>query len=135
MRSVRIAAGFLLCAAVTYAQQYVISTVAGGAPPPAATQAPNAIASPTGIALDSAGNTIFVAESCVYRQYRSLNNFDAFVDFDAAGGLAGARTQIIVAHLALDPAEIDPASARTHALVENLVEDHVMKGFPVLRGE
>jgi sugar lactone lactonase YvrE len=49
-------------------QQYVISTVAGGAPPPtpiAGVQA--SIGQPQGVAVDSAGNVYFTGLNCVFK--------------------------------------------------------------------
>ncbi len=45
------------------------------------------------------------------------------------------RSQRELAHLALDPAGIAAAVTEDHAVLENFVEDAVMKGFPQLRGE
>jgi len=60
----RFGLSFLMIGAPLVAQQYVISTVAGGAPPPAPAAALTAsIATPTGstqgIAPDSVGNVYF----------------------------------------------------------------------------
>jgi hypothetical protein len=51
---------FLLTACTLPAQQYAISTVAGGAPPPTPAAATTAsIGSPAGIVRDAAGNVLF----------------------------------------------------------------------------
>ncbi len=67
----RLAFGFLLSAAAltpAYAQEYVISTYAGGAPPPTPASGLNlAIGLPQGIALDMAGNVYFTSLNCVFR--------------------------------------------------------------------
>jgi len=62
MRSARVVFGFLLWSATVAAQQYVISTYAGGAPP--ATPAPAvdvSIGSASGIATDATGNVYFAS--------------------------------------------------------------------------
>jgi len=57
MKSVHVRLGFLLVSGAVYAQQYVISTVAGGVPPLTPTIAVNAsIGAPQGVATDRAGN-------------------------------------------------------------------------------
>jgi hypothetical protein len=66
----RTAFGLLLlgCGSFGWAQQYVISTIAGGVPPPtpiAGVQA--SIGFPQGIAVDNAGNTYFTALNCVFK--------------------------------------------------------------------
>jgi len=69
MRPARFAFGFLLLSiAVAAGQQYVISTVAGGAPP--ATPAPGVsvgIAQPSRVAADTAGNVYFTSANCVFK--------------------------------------------------------------------
>jgi hypothetical protein len=62
-------AGFVTAQFVT-AQQYVISTVAGGAPPVALVTALSAAVSPEGIAADSAGNVYFTSSNSVFRLIR-----------------------------------------------------------------
>ena len=55
-----------------FAQQYLISTVAGGAPPP--TPAPATSASvypPAGAAVDSAGNLFFTSDNRVFQVDRN----------------------------------------------------------------
>jgi hypothetical protein len=47
--------------------------------------------------------------------------------------LAGPKG--VVAHLSLDAAGNDPIAAGTHALFEDLVEDRLMQGFLLPRGE
>ncbi len=72
----RLASGiaFLAIAPYVFAQQYLISTVAGGAP--AATPV-NALATsigvPNGVALDAAGNLYFSGNQCVFRVDRGGN--------------------------------------------------------------
>jgi len=64
MKTIRVACSFLLWSAVAAAQQYVISTYAGGAPPP--TPAPGVdvpIGGALGVATDAAGNAYFTNRS------------------------------------------------------------------------
>jgi hypothetical protein len=51
------------------------------------------------------------------------------------GTLALAGPQIVVAHLALYAAEVDPAPAGDNTLLEDLVQDRLMQGFLLPRGE
>ena len=66
--TLRIGCGLLLLAGATWAQEYVISTVAGGAPPttPAAALTVS-IGAPSGVATDSAGNVYFLSLNCVFK--------------------------------------------------------------------
>jgi len=58
----------VLSAHVALAQQYTISTVAGGAPPPTPMPAINAsLGSTTSVATDSAGNVYFISLNCVFK--------------------------------------------------------------------
>jgi uncharacterized protein (TIGR03437 family) len=58
----------LLAAAPLFAQQYTITTVAGGAPPATpATAASTPIGMPHRVAVDSAGNVVFSASNSVFR--------------------------------------------------------------------
>jgi hypothetical protein len=60
--------GFLLAGGAAVAQQYVISTYAGGAPPPTPVTALNAsIGYVTAIAADEAGNVYFISSFKVDR--------------------------------------------------------------------
>src|ERR1041384_7076540 len=66
------AAGFLFLGAALCApaqgQQYVISTYAGGTPPPTpALTIDKAIGSASGLAFDYLGNLYFVSFNCVFR--------------------------------------------------------------------
>src|SRR4030095_11788758 len=68
MKKPRVAFGFLLFSVAAAAQQYVISTFAGGLPP--ATPAPAlsvSIPSPQGIAADAAGNAYFIGFGTVFK--------------------------------------------------------------------
>jgi trimeric autotransporter adhesin len=56
----------LLVSVVALAQQYTISTIAGGAPPPTPSPAITAaIGSPQGIAVDASGNVYFTGQNVV----------------------------------------------------------------------
>ncbi len=68
-------------------------------------------------------------------QYCSLNDPDPGGDVDVAGGLAFARPQVVIAHLALHPADVDPVSAGDDALLEDLLQNRFMQGFSPPRGE
>src|ERR1700680_4263512 len=67
----RTALGLLLLitsGSLGWAQQYIISTFAGGAPPPtpiAGVQA--SIGFPVSVATDSVGNTYLAADNCVFK--------------------------------------------------------------------
>lgn len=64
----RLALGCVCVSAAAVAQQYVISTVAGGAPPPTPVTAVNAsIGAVFGVTTDSAGNVYFTASGCVLK--------------------------------------------------------------------
>ncbi len=63
-----IALGLLLAAGTIRAQQYLITTIAGGGLPP--TPAPalsSSFPGPQAAAVDSAGNVYFIAENCVFK--------------------------------------------------------------------
>jgi uncharacterized protein (TIGR03437 family) len=67
MKAIRAAAVIMCAVAVAPAQQYVISTFAGGGPPPTpATGASMGIA-PQGLASDNSGNLFFVSANCVFK--------------------------------------------------------------------
>src|ERR1017187_3890253 len=60
--------GCLLFGGSVWAQQYVISTVAGGAPPPTPAMATGAsVGDPTRLATDSAGNVYFGSLHSVFK--------------------------------------------------------------------
>lgn len=64
----RFLTGLFALAAGACAQQYLISTITGGAPPPSPTTALGAsIGNATGIAADAAGNLYFAGLNCVFR--------------------------------------------------------------------
>jgi len=70
------AAGFLLLGTALLApaqgQQYVISTYAGGVPPPAPTRSSDqAIGDARALATDDEGNLYFVSFNCIFRLNRS----------------------------------------------------------------
>src|SRR5260370_15414260 len=67
MRAHPVAVFLLFCGSVC-AQQYVISTIAGGAPPPTPASAPAAsIGDPTRLATDAAGNVYFGSLHSVFK--------------------------------------------------------------------
>jgi hypothetical protein len=68
-------------------------------------------------------------------QYSSLNDPDGFTDVDRRQWLdvPGAKREI--AHLAFDSAGISPVATRHNAFLKDLIEDGVMKGFSLRRGE
>src|SRR5215831_15010787 len=58
----------LLTGSAALAQQYVISTYAGGAPPPTPVAALNSsIGSPQSVATDRQGNVYFTSLNCVFK--------------------------------------------------------------------
>src|SRR6195256_4904498 len=68
IRSGLLAFGLLLLIGPATAQQYVISTYAGGAPPP--TPAPGvdvSIGTPQGVAVDAEGNAYFTSINSVFK--------------------------------------------------------------------
>jgi len=74
MRSACVAFGFLLWSALGAAQQYVISTYAGGAPAPTPASAlAGSIGAPISVATDAAGNAYFASPdlNCVFKLDRS----------------------------------------------------------------
>ena len=54
---------------------------------------------------------------------------------DPASPAPLARSQVIVAHLALHAAGIDSVATGTDALLQDFLQDGFMKGFLLLRGE
>jgi sugar lactone lactonase YvrE len=68
MTPARIELALLLTGTVLSAQQYVISTIVGGVPPPTPLAAIGAyIGSPTSVASDPAGNLYFTSLHCVFK--------------------------------------------------------------------
>jgi sugar lactone lactonase YvrE len=53
--------------AIAAGQQYVISTFAGGGPPPTPTSAVKMAIAPQGMAADASGNLFFISLNCVFR--------------------------------------------------------------------
>src|SRR5207247_839522 len=59
---------YLIFSGLAAAQQYTISTIIGGAPPPTPVPATTAsLFMPTAVATDAAGNVYFVASYCVFK--------------------------------------------------------------------
>ncbi len=68
MRQHRLTVVLIAATAVAIGQEYTISTVAGGAPPPTPASAITAsIGQPLGVATDAAGNTYFTSLDCVFK--------------------------------------------------------------------
>ena len=68
MKSVPLVMSFLLMSGAGLAQQYVISTLAGGAAPPTPSAPMDAtIGSPLGVVSDAAGNVYFSGLNCVFK--------------------------------------------------------------------
>jgi hypothetical protein len=68
VKTFRIGCGLLILCGSSWPQQYVISTIAGGAPPP--TPGPPltvSIGFPRAVATDNAGNMYFTGLNCVFR--------------------------------------------------------------------
>jgi len=54
---------------------------------------------------------------------------------NATGAQAFAWAQRVVAHLALHATRVDPVATRHNPLFKNLVQDRLMEGFSLPRGE
>lgn len=68
MFPIRLILSFVLVTAASVADDYVISTIAGGAPPPTPIAAASAsIGPPSGIVADPAGNVYFSSLNCVFK--------------------------------------------------------------------
>src|ERR1035437_9417759 len=67
MFSARVGLGFVLVSGAAVAQQYVISTVAGGAPPPTPIAAVSASFAPVGLTLDGSGNVYVSGNNSVFQ--------------------------------------------------------------------
>jgi GntR family transcriptional regulator/MocR family aminotransferase len=70
-----------------------------------------------------------------YPQYSSLNDFYCLVDVDWRQGLGATRAKRKVAHLSFDASWIAPTASAGYALLQDLLQDALMKGFPLHRGE
>jgi uncharacterized protein (TIGR03437 family) len=80
------------------AQQYTISTIAGGSPPSSPVPALNAsISTPSAIAVDSAGNVYFTSTNCVFKlsQSGTLTRIAGTSGFGYAGD-GGPATQALL---------------------------------------
>jgi uncharacterized protein (TIGR03437 family) len=72
MKTIRRTLGLLiLSVASIQAQQYVISTYAGGAPPRSPVSGLNIVITPLSMAADTQGNVYFVSANCVFKLDRS----------------------------------------------------------------
>ena len=60
---------------------------------------------------------------------------DLGLEVEAPGALSLAGPEIVVAHLALHAARIDPIATRNDPLLKNFVEDRFVEGFSLPRGE
>ena len=88
----------LLASVVALAQQYTISTIAGGAPPPTpALGITAAIGSPQGIAVDASGNVYFTGHNVVLEV--GANGILTRVAGNARGGYSGDGGQAADAQL------------------------------------
>ena len=72
---------------------------------------------------------------CNTLHLRSHNNDDSPGSIQTAGRLALGGSQRVVAHLPFDAAWVDAIPAGHHSLLENLVEERLMKCFLLARGE
>jgi uncharacterized protein (TIGR03437 family) len=98
MKTASVALGFLLLSSAAVAQQYVISTVAGGAPPRTPIAGVSAqIGQPSGIATDAAGNVYFTSLRCVFRL--DQNGVLTRVAGNSRGGFSGDGGPAIDAQL------------------------------------
>ncbi len=83
-----------VCAGICFAQQYTISTVAGGAPPATGVLAgSSSIGAPQNIALDSAGNVYFTSGNSVFEELLNGGLFliagNSKAGFSGDGGTGG----------------------------------------------
>jgi sugar lactone lactonase YvrE len=103
---------FLGVAVLARSQEYVISTFAGGAPPPTPVQGVDMSIWPLqSVATDAMGNTYFVAEHCVFKL--DPNGVVTRIAGNARAGYSGDGGSAIRAQLRLDsvvrdPLDIDP---------------------------
>jgi hypothetical protein len=51
------------------------------------------------------------------------------------GAPAFAWAQWVITHLSLYATRVDAIATRNHALLQNLIQNRFMQGFPLLRGE
>src|SRR5438552_9353925 len=67
MKTLSVVFGLLLASGASWAQQYVISTIAGGAPPPTPVAALTASIGPGSVKTDTTGNVYFTSSQCVFK--------------------------------------------------------------------
>jgi hypothetical protein len=78
--------------------------------------------------------SLYFAKLSLY--YAKLNNyFDSLPKIDWRQWFGTPRAQGEVAHLAFHTAKVTSVAAGHDALLQDFIQDVVMKGFPVLRGE
>ena len=63
----KILISFALLTSIAAGQQYVISTYAGGGPPPTPIAAAKMAIAPLGMAVDTSGNLFFISSNCVFK--------------------------------------------------------------------
>src|SRR4051794_23056713 len=68
-------------------------------------------------------------------QYRSFYDPDGGDEVDPDDRLRRARSQLVAAHLALDPARHPPAAAARDPLLQDLGQHRLVQGGPGPRGE
>ncbi len=96
-----------MSAILCQAQQYIISTVAGGVPPPAsATALTSSIGEVVAVAVDNSGNVFFTAADCVFKL--DQNGVLTRVAGTARGGYSGdggtaTNAQLYPRSVAVDP--------------------------------
>jgi sugar lactone lactonase YvrE len=91
----------LVLTGALWPQQYVISTVAGGVPPPTPATGTNASMGPTsGVTVDATGNLFFTASQCVFKL--DANGVMTRVAGNCRAGYSGDGGLATSAQLSLD---------------------------------
>ncbi len=94
----RLVACLVLGAGLLHARQYIISTVAGGSPPPTPVFATSAsLGAPQNIVTDSSGNAYFTSLNCVFRL--NPNGVLTLVAGNSRAGYSGDGGQAVNAQL------------------------------------
>jgi hypothetical protein len=87
-RAIRVAFGLVLLSSAATAEQYVISTVAGGAPPATPVRGVDMPINTRGVATDAAGNVYFTSTlDCVFKL--DPNGFVTLVAGNSRAGYSG----------------------------------------------